>query len=297
MAQQPPPDLFLSKDTRKLNWTTIIAFTVFHILALITVVFFLEWKFVIPTAILYWMCIGWGIGMGYHRLHTHRSYKVPKWLDYFFAVCGSMTLQGGPISWVATHRIHHQLSDKDGDPHSPRDGKWWSHIIWMTVGDAMHNNTSVTAKYVPDLARKRFYVWLNDWHWVPLALSGPAAWAAGWALWGPLDGMALAFWSVFVRVTLGWHATWAVNSATHLWGSRRFATRDDSRNNWWVALITFGEGWHNNHHAHQNSARHGLAWYEVDITWMQIWLLEKLGVAKQVKVAKVNERLTLEKAA
>ncbi|MDX2182036.1 MAG: fatty acid desaturase [Bryobacteraceae bacterium] len=296
MAELATP-IPLQKDTNKLNWTTIIAFTAFHILALITVAFFLEWKFVVPTAILYWICIGWGIGMGYHRLHTHRSYQAPKWMEYLFAVCGAMTLQGGPISWVGMHRLHHQFSDKEGDPHTPRDGKWWAHIIWMTVGDAMHNNTQVTAKYAPDLARKRFYVWLNDWHWVPLTVSGLLAWGIGWAFWGPLDGMALAFWLVFVRVTLGWHATWAVNSATHLWGSRRFQTRDDSRNNWWVALATFGEGWHNNHHAHQNSARHGLAWYELDVTWISIWALKKLGLVKNVKVAAIDERLALEKAA
>jgi stearoyl-CoA desaturase (delta-9 desaturase) len=291
-------DLFANKDVNKLNLPTVIAFTAFHILALITVIFLWDVRAALFTAVLYWMCIGWGIGMGYHRLHTHRAYKVPKWLDYLFAVCGSMTLQGGPISWVATHRVHHQLSDKPGDPHSPRDGAWWAHIIWMVVGDAMHNNTSVTARYAPDLAREPFYVWLNNWHWVPLTAFGIGAGIIGAIVVNPLFGLSLAFWCTFVRIVAGWHATWAVNSATHMWGSRRFHTKDDSRNNWWVALITFGEGWHNNHHAHQASARHGLAWYEVDITWMCIWFLGKLGIARNVKVAKIDAEVpAMERAA
>jgi fatty-acid desaturase len=282
-------DLFANKDISRLNWPTVIAFAAFHILAIFTMVFLWDWKAIAVAVVLYWVCIGWGIGMGYHRLHTHRSYKVPKWIDYLFAVCGAMTLQGGPISWVGVHRIHHQLSDKEGDPHSPRDGGWWAHIIWMTVGEAMHNNTKVTARYAPDLARDRFYVWLNDWHWVPVTALGLILLAVG--------GWAMAFWAVFVRVVAGWHATWLVNSATHMWGGRRFATRDDSRNNWWVALLTFGEGWHNNHHAHPASARHGLAWYEFDMTWLQIRLLEKLGVAKSVRVAKVDAAFDAREAA
>lgn len=267
----------------------MIAFAVFHILAIFAVIFLWDWKAIAVAAVLYWVCIGWGIGMGYHRLHTHRSYKVPKWIDYLFAICGTMTLQGGPISWVGVHRVHHQLSDKEGDPHSPRDGGWWAHIIWMTVGEAMHNNTKVTSRYAPDLARDRFYVWLNNWHWIPVTLLGLILLALG--------GWAMAFWGVFVRVVAGWHATWLVNSATHMWGARRFATRDDSRNNWWVAILTFGEGWHNNHHAHPASARHGLAWWEFDLTWLQIRLLEKLGVAKNVRVAKVDSQLAAREAA
>ncbi len=282
-------DLFIQKDRSKLNWPTVIAFSAFHLLALGTVFFLWNWTAIAVAAVLYWVCIGWGIGMGYHRLHTHRSYKVPKWMEYLFAICGALTLQGGPISWVATHRVHHQLSDKQGDPHSPREGGWWSHIIWMTVGDAMHNNTTVTSKYAPDLAKDPFYRWLNTWHWVPVTALGVILLVA----FGP----AIAFWSVFVRVVAGWHATWLVNSATHMWGPRRFNTRDDSRNNWWVALLTFGEGWHNNHHAHPASARHGLAWFEFDMTWLQIRLLEMLGVARNVRTVRPEAALDAKEAA
>jgi stearoyl-CoA desaturase (Delta-9 desaturase) len=120
---------------------------------------------------------------------------------------------------------------------------------------------------------------LNDYHWAPILILAAILYAFG--------GLPLVLWGVCLRVVVGLHATWLVNSATHLWGSRRFETTDDSRNTWWVALMTFGEGWHNNHHAHPTSARHGLAWYEVDFTWIQISVLKFLGIAKAIRVAKL----------
>jgi stearoyl-CoA desaturase (Delta-9 desaturase) len=266
----------------KVSWVTTIAFFVFHIGA-VAALFHFSWNALLWTAITYWITISWGIGLGYHRLHTHRSYKAPKWLDYFLAVCGTMTLEGGPIFWVAVHRVHHQLSDKPGDPHSPHDGAWWAHILWMLLGDPYHNRPDVANKYAPDMVRDKFYVALTKWHWVPLLVFGLAVWF--------FAGYEMMLWLVFFRVVFGLHATWFVNSASHIWGYKRFATRDDSRNNWWVAIITFGEGWHNNHHAHPTSARHGLAWFEVDLSWLQIRLLEKLGVVTNVKVAKLNAEL------
>jgi stearoyl-CoA desaturase (Delta-9 desaturase) len=273
---------------RRVNWITAVVFAIFHIGALMAP-FYFEWKSVAVAAILYWACIGGGIGMGYHRLHTHRSYKVPKPIEYFLAILGTMTLEGGPIFWVATHRVHHAKSDKPGDPHSPHDGPWWAHIGWMIFGEANHNRTEMMARMAPDLGRDPFYRWLNTWHWLPLAISGVLLYS-----W---NGMSALLWAGFFRVTLGLHATWLVNSATHMWGKKRFATTDDSRNSWWVALLTFGEGWHNNHHAHPASARHGLAWYEFDLTWLQIRALEILGIAKNVKVAKVDSLLADEREA
>jgi fatty-acid desaturase len=272
----------------QINWVTSIALILFHAGAA-GALFMFSWKALAITVALYWMAIGFGIGMGYHRLHTHRSYKVPKWIEYFFAVCGTLTLEGGPIFWVATHRVHHQNSDQPGDPHTPHDGGFWAHVGWIIFGEAKHNNTQLMSRYAPDLAKDRFYVWLNTYHYVPLVVLGLILLAAG--------GVQMVLWGVCLRVVVGLHATWLVNSATHMWGSRRFATRDDSRNSWWVALLTFGEGWHNNHHAHPTSARHGLAWYELDITWLQIRALQLLGVARSVKVARVNERLAEQEAA
>jgi len=272
----------------RINWITSIALIIFHLGAL-GALFMFTWKALAITAVLYWIAIGFGIGMGYHRLHTHRSYKVPKLIEYFFAVCGTLTLEGGPIFWVATHRVHHQNSDLPGDPHTPHDGGFWAHMGWIIFGEAKHNNTQLMSRYAPDLARDRFYLWLNTYHYVPLVTLGLILLATG--------GIRMVLWGVFLRVVVGLHSTWLVNSATHMWGGRRFATRDDSRNSWWVALLTFGEGWHNNHHAHPTSARHGLAWYELDITWLQIRFLQLLGIARSVKVAKVSERMVEQEAA
>ena len=274
-------------DNERLNWATTIVMTLFHVGA-IAALFMFSWKVLAASIFLYWMSTGLGISMGYHRLLTHRSYKVPLPLEYFFAVCGVLTLEGGPIFWVATHRIHHQKSDQHGDPHSPRDGAWWAHVGWLLFGEAKHNNTRLMSKYAPDLAKHRFYVWLNNYHWVPLVGLAGILFALG--------GLPLLLWGVCFRVVFGLHATWLVNSATHMWGRRRFATRDDSRNNWWVALLTFGEGWHNNHHAHPTSARHGLAWYEFDPSWLLIKILKLFRVARSIHVARIESAFN-EKAA
>jgi len=245
----------------------------FHVGAVVAL-FYFSWTNLAVAAAIYWMAISWGIGMGYHRLHTHRGYKVPKWIDYFLAICGTLALEGGPIFWVATHRCHHQFSDIDGDPHSPRQGGFWAHMGWIMFGEAMHDNTELAGRYAPDLQKDKFYRRLSKWHWVPLTLLGIAIWAIG--------GLGMMLWAVPLRVVVGLHSTWLVNSATHIWGGRRFETGDDSRNLWWVALLTFGEGWHNNHHAYPVSARHGMAWYELDVSYLQIRLLELLGIARDV---------------
>ncbi len=263
------------RDEAQINWLTAVVFALFHVGA-VAALFLFNWQSVAVAAVLYWLAIGCGIGMGYHRLLTHRSYEVPRLVEYFMAICGTLTLEGGPISWVATHRIHHQNSDKDGDPHTPRDGGWWAHVGWIVSGEANHNNTKRMSRYAPDLGKDPFYVWLNTYHYVPLIALGLILLAIG--------GMPMMLWGLCVRVVIGLHATWLVNSAAHMWGARRFATSDDSRNNWWVALLTFGEGWHNNHHAHPTSARHGLRWYEFDLTWIQIRTLQLLGLVKAVKV-------------
>ncbi len=273
---------------RSLNWISAIVFGLFHVGA-IAALFMFSWRNLGVALFLYWMATGLGISLGYHRLHTHRSYKVPLGLEYFFAVCGALTLEGGPIFWVATHRIHHQNSDQPGDPHSPNDGGFWAHVGWILFGEVNHNNTKANSKYAPDLAKHRFYVWLNNYHWIPLVVLGLLLLAIG--------GLPMMLWGVCLRVVVGLHATWLVNSATHMWGKRRFATRDDSRNNWWVALITFGEGWHNNHHAHPTSARHGLAWYEFDPSWLSLKVLKFFGIAKAIKVAKVTSTYAEREAA
>ena len=271
----------LIKDQKfGINWLTGVVMVIFHV-GTIAAFFIWSWKAVAVAFFLNWVAGGLGIGMGYHRLLTHRGYVVPRFIEYFLTVCGTLALEGGPINWVVTHRIHHARSDREGDPHSPRDGKWWSHVGWILVGRAMQHEPETLERYAPELVNDRVHFLINKFYWVPLTISGLVLLALG--------GWQLVFWGVFLRVTVGLHSTWLVNSATHIWGKRRFRTRDDSRNNWWVAILAFGEGWHNNHHAHPLSARHGLAWYEIDVNWWGIRALELVGLAKSVKVARLDE--------
>jgi stearoyl-CoA desaturase (delta-9 desaturase) len=264
----------------KINWLTCVVLVVFHVLA-VTALFQFTWTNLFVAAFLYWVAVGLGISMGYHRLHTHRGFKTPRLFEYFLALCGTLTLEGGPIFWVAIHRQHHQHSDQPADPHTPRVSGFWSHLGWVIFGEAQHNDTAIMSRYAPDLGRDAFYQWLTTYHWVPLTVLGLALLAVG--------GWPMVNWAIFLRVVVGLHATWLVNSATHMWGRRRFATKDDSKNSWWVAALTFGEGWHNNHHAHPVSARHGLAWYEFDPTWIELKLLSALGIVWDVRVAKVSQ--------
>jgi len=272
----------------KLSVITCIVLVWFHIQA-VAAFWSFSWAHLVAAVALYWVAVGLGISMGYHRLHTHRGFKSYKLFEYFLAVCGTLTLEGGPIFWVATHRVHHQYSDQPEDPHSPRVSAFWAHMGWIIFGEASHNDTNRMSRYAPDLAKDPFYRWLTTYHWVPLTVLGLILLAVG--------GWGLVNWAIFLRVVVGLHSTWLVNSATHLWGHRRFATKDDSRNVWWVALLTFGEGWHNNHHAHPTSARHGLAWYEFDVTWLELKALEALGLVWDVRVAKISERFEEEIAA
>ena len=275
----PVTALYGRKNSQGINWITVIAMSAFHVGAL-AAFFFIDFGAIVAAIIMWYVAGSLGIGMAYHRLLTHRGYRTHKWVERFLTLCGTLALEGGPIFWVATHRIHHQYSDKEGDPHSPREGTYWAHMGWIFTGKAMHHDTDVLRRYVPDLSKDPFHVGLTKWHWVPQVVVGLAFLAYG--------GWTYVMWAVFFRTVLGLHATWLVNSATHLWGARRFSTRDDSTNNWLVAMFTFGEGWHNNHHAHPVSARHGLAWYEIDINWIGIRALQLLGLAWDVKVAKLE---------
>ena len=267
---------------RKVSWITAFFMTCFHIGA-VWALFNFTWSGFAVLLVTYYVSLALGIGMSYHRLLTHRSYKTPKAIEYFLTICATLALEGGPLFWVAIHRRHHQFSDQEADPHSPQHGGFWAHMGWILFGEPLHNDTKLAERYAPDLAKDPFHVWITKYHWVPLTTLGFVLLAIGgwnWVLWG-----------IFLRTTLGLHATWLVNSATHMWGSRRFNTRDDSRNLWWVAALSFGEGWHNNHHAHPASAAHGLAWYELDITYLHIRALELVGLARSVRRASVHTDL------
>jgi fatty-acid desaturase len=263
--------------SQPISWVTTSFMVAFHIGA-VAALFFFSWKALALAAILWYISGSFGIGMGYHRLLTHRGYKTYKPIEYFLTFCATLALEGGPFFWVATHRVHHQNTDKEGDPHSPHDGGLWSHMGWIMTGRALHNNSNALLPYIPDLRKDKFHTFISKWHWVPITALGVVILAIG--------GWKYVLWGIFLRTVVGLHATWLVNSATHMWGSQRFLTGDDSTNSFWVAMLTFGEGWHNNHHAHPQSARHGLAWYEFDLNWYGISVLKALGLAWDVKLPK-----------
>jgi stearoyl-CoA desaturase (delta-9 desaturase) len=258
-----------------INWSTGITMVVFH-LGAAAALFMFNWQALIACLVLWWVAGSLGVGMGYHRLLTHRSFQTPKAVEYVLTFCGLLALEAGPIAWVVTHRIHHRHSDAPGDPHTPREGSWWSHMGWVLKGTGQRYDKATCMLYAPDLMKDTVHRRFEKWYYVPLIILGVALLGLG--------GWSMLFWGVFLRVTFNFHTTWLVNSATHLWGSRRFQTDDDSRNSWWVALLTWGEGWHNNHHAHPSAARHGFAWYEVDMNWWGIRTLQLLGLAKRIKL-------------
>ena len=291
-------DLILQETAHgKLNWTFSIFLLFFHAGA-VAALFFFSWKALMVTAMLWVIAQNGGIAVAYHRLLTHRGFQVSRWLEYALTTGATLSLQGGPIYWVALHRLHHHYTDRPGDPHSPREGAWWSHLGWITNGN-LSNTSPILKRYAPDLMKDSYYRWLSKYHWQPIFVLAGVLGAGGYAWGGARLAIGMVLWGVFLRVVCGWHATWLVNSATHMFGSRRWASKDDSTNNWWVALITGGEGWHNNHHAHPVSAKHGMAWYEVDFNWWGILLLKKLGLAKKVyakelKPAEVMQRVSRE---
>lgn len=276
---------FQHAKSNKIQWVTLLTVSIFHILA-VWALFTFSWQNLIAAAVTWWIAGSWGIGMGYHRLLTHGGFKTPKWMEYFLTFCGTLGLQSGAITWVTTHRIHHAFTETEQDPHSPRDGTFWSHIGWIMQGTAQNQTEATKKRFAPDLMKDKVHVFMNEYYWVTPIIGAVILFAIG--------GWSMVLWGTFLRQVIGWHSTWLVNSATHLWGTRRFATNDDSRNNGLIAALTFGEGWHNNHHANPRSARHGLTWYEFDVNWLQIKALEKIGLAKKVYAYELKKEENIE---
>lgn len=225
-----------------------------------------------------------GITVGYHRLNTHHSFQVNKTIKVFLTIMGSMAVQGPILFWAATHRRHHKLSDRPEDIHSPVKGFGHAHMGWM-----LNHEPENWAKYVPDLLRDKLIFQLNQWYfyWVFLGLLIPTI--LGGLLHNSWQGcISGLLWGGFVRIFLVHHVTWSINSVCHLFGSRAYPTEDDSTNNWICGLLACGEGWHNNHHAFPNSARHGLEWWQIDVSYYLIYCLEKIGLAKNIKLPNKN---------
>ena len=234
-----------------------------------------NWAAVGVAFVLYAVFGGLGICVGYHRLLTHRSFKCPRSVEYLLAFLGSFCLEGKPVYWVAQHRQHHQFADAPGDPHNARDGFWWSHMLWLARIPSPQAREKLEKRYAPDLLRAPFYKWLDRLYVVPSILLALALFRLG--------GWPFVVWGMCVRLVFCYHATWFVNSASHRFGYRNFELNDLSTNCWWVAMIAYGEGWHNNHHAFPTSARHGLRLWEIDLSYAFIRTLQALGLAWDVR--------------
>jgi stearoyl-CoA desaturase (delta-9 desaturase) len=259
-----------------LSWKSVALFATIHALALLAPWFF-SWSALGVMIFLHWLFGSIGICLGYHRLLTHRSFQVPQWLEYILATIGSLALQGGPIFWVAGHRIHHAYTeDEEKDPYSAKKGFWWSHMLWLLYPREEFFNYESYRKFAPDLDRDPYYRWLNK-NFILLQVL------LGLILFG-LGGWSFVVYGIFLRAVLLWHSTWLINSASHRDGYQNFPVQDNSRNLWWAAILTYGEGWHNNHHAHPRVAKAGQRWWEIDVTWWAIKALQMLGLAKKIVV-------------
>jgi fatty-acid desaturase len=264
-------------NTSKLrpHYGNIFGIAIIHLLAILAIPFF-TWKAFAVCMLLFFIISPIGVTLTYHRLLSHRAFKVPQWFEYTLATVGALTGQGPVLLWVAEHRLHHRFSDTINDPHSARHGGfWWSHVNHLFYHKEFEDNVKEWSRYVPDLTSHSYYHFLSKYNFLIALSLIPILYLLG--------GLPFVMWGVFVRVALMLHVTWLVNSATHRFGYRNFDTKDDSTNVWWVALLAAGEGWHNNHHAQSNCAAHGRMWWEFDLTWKIIQFLELIGLATNVK--------------
>lgn len=249
-----------------------------------------------------------GINLGYHRMLTHKAASFPRPLERLFVLCGVCSLEGSPLWWVCMHRMHHQHSDEDGDPHSPQRSFFWGHMEWVYTADPRRTSISTFEKYVPDLMTDPFLRWLhrgNKWiliYVLHALLIGLIGLGVGFLIADTTTraiqiGVQVFVWGVLVRTVYVWHITWLVNSAAHRWGYRNYGTNDQSRNNWFVALLTNGEGWHNNHHATPRACSQGHRWWEIDLTFTFVRMLQVVGLAWDVVPVRVPSQYRSQEAA
>jgi stearoyl-CoA desaturase (delta-9 desaturase) len=280
----------------KLKVDTLIGFVACHVVAAFALIpWFFSWTGV-AIAVTGMLVFGvLGVNVGFHRLLTHRGFSCPLWLEHLLAVLGTCSLQFSPAYWVAIHRRHHHHSDDEMDPHSPLRSFFWAHFGWLLVRAPDMKPAVMIDRYARDLIRDPLYaalerrktwIYLTIATWISFFVAGfVGALAAGESSLAAFQfGASLYVWGGPLRTVLVWHSTWSVNSVTHVWGYRNYATNDDSRNNPLIGVLSAGEGWHNNHHADPSSARHGHKWWEFDLTWQIIRLLMRLGLATNVKL-------------
>lgn len=263
---EPAPDRAIARaDDERLDWLGSIPFALMH-LALVGIAFTgFGWREAVLCAALYFVRMFF-ITAGYHRYFAHRSFKTSRWFQFVLAFGGGTAVQKGALWWAGHHRHHHKHSDQPEDVHSPRKGFWWSHVGWILCDKF----AATPYDNIKDMARYPELVWLNRHHWVPGTLLGLAVWAAfGWS--GFFGGFMLS-------TVLLYHGTFTINSLAHVFGRRRYATTDTSRNSFLLALITLGEGWHNNHHHYQRSTNQGFYWWEIDVSYYVLKMLSWVGI-------------------
>jgi stearoyl-CoA desaturase (delta-9 desaturase) len=280
-------------ENARIRWSYLIPIAGVHILALLACIPWLfSWTGLLAMLIGVHV-FGQGINLGYHRLLTHRSFGTVPWVERVLVFLGLCCMEDTPIKWVSVHRRHHQHSDVPSDPHSPRAGFFWSHVGWLFVHNPDTHGYDAYRRYVPDLVQDRFYRSLEGglrWVWIYVAhaaaffvVGAAVGVVTSGSMWGGLQqGLSLLVWGALLRTVVVWHITFSVNSLAHVAGYRNYSTSDDSRNNWLVALFTVGEGWHNNHHQDPSSASNHHRWWELDISYYQIKLLEVFGLAWSV---------------
>jgi fatty-acid desaturase len=280
--------------SRRYNWQYAPWIFLIHVIAALAFVpWFFSWTGVGVFLLGLFVFGVLGVDIGYHRLLTHRAFACPLWLERTLAVFGVCCVQDSPALWVAPHRRHHHFADHERDPHSPIVSFFWAHVGWVLVKSDDMKPGPLIERYAKDILRDPFQAWLErSDNWLKVILISWAAYFAGGfggallAGAGTEDALRLAcsvvVWGAALRTVYLWHTTWAVNSVSHVWGYRNYDTPDDSRNNAIVALLGGGGGWHNNHHADPASARHGHKWWELDLSWLTIRLLRRLGLARDI---------------
>lgn len=271
---QPSADARVSSS---LGWTdlpqsvTLLPFFLVHVVALGVFLLPFKWWYLALAVALYYVRM-FGITAGYHRYFSHRTYKTGRLFQFFLALLAASSAQRGVLWWAAHHRRHHRESDRPDDVHSPvQRGLWWSHVGWLISP----SSNAVEIERVADLAAYPELRWLDRWHIVPPIVLASALYLAG--------GAPVLLWGFFVSTTFLWHGTFTINSLAHIFGSRRYPTADNSRNNWLLTLITLGEGWHNNHHFYQSAANQGFFWWELDPTYYALRVLSWLGIVWDVR--------------
>jgi len=266
------PHLPADAQRDRINWVASLPFFAFHLLCGLAVFTGVSWKLALVAVASYAVRM-FGVTAGYHRYFSHRAFTTSRVFQFLLAWLAQMSMQKGALWWAANHRHHHRYSDAPEDIHSPvRRGFWWSHVGWIL--SSRYEETNYGA--IKDFARYPELVWLNKYHLVP-----PLAGLVAASLVGGLDGLV---WAGVIPTVLLWHGTFTINSLSHVFGRRRYLTTDTSRNNWLLALITLGEGWHNNHHYHQNTANQGWFWWEVDLTFYVLKALSWVGLVSALRL-------------